>query len=189
MKRIVTVVLVLMLCATCVIVWPGERAYACSCAESSVKEKLEMHTAVFTGEVVNVGRGSLLISGEFEAYTLDVDTAWKGVDAKQMTILISNLGGGSCGTTLTKDQSYLIFAHQDDKDGRLYSSLCSGNLKIEQAGEAINMLGKGTPVSSDDFRGGSGYHNLWMIILYGGGIILLLVLVGGSLWERKKRKV
>ena len=111
----------------------------------------------------------------------------EGVDAKQMTILASNLGEGACGTTLNKDQSYLIFAHEGVKDGRLYSSMCSGNLQIEQAGEAIKLLGRGTPVSSEAFKDRSSYHILWMSILYGGGIVLLLVLLGGSMRDRKKR--
>ena len=46
MRRIVMTVLVLILCATSVVVWPGERAYACSCVESTVKEKLETYTAI-----------------------------------------------------------------------------------------------------------------------------------------------
>ncbi|MGF6352233.1 hypothetical protein ABIE27_000129 [Paenibacillus sp. 4624] len=188
MRRMVATVLVLLLFAANVIVWPGERAYACSCVESSVKEKLKTNAAVFTGKVVEIGGGSIFSSERYKKYTLDVDTAWKGVDAKKMTILINDLGEESCGTTLVKERSYLIFANQDDKDGKLYSSLCSGNLQIEQAGEAINMLGKGTPASSDDFRNGSGYRDPWMIFLYGGGAVVILTLAGGWLWRRKQRR-
>ncbi|MGQ8872534.1 hypothetical protein [Paenibacillus sp. TSA_86.1] len=189
MRIIITAVLVLILCATSVIVWPGERAYACSCVESSVQEKLETYTAVFTGKVVEISGPSIFSNEKNKKYTLDVDTAWKGVDAKQMTVLISNLGEGACGTTLTKDLSYLIFANQNDKDGKLHSSLCSGNLQLEQAGEAINMLGKGTPVSPDDFRNSGGYRNPWMIVLYGGGTVGLLVLLGGWLRRRKRLRI
>ncbi|WP_434749839.1 hypothetical protein [Paenibacillus amylolyticus] len=189
MRRIITTVLVLMLCATSVIVWSGERAYACSCVDSNAKEKLEMYASVFTGKVVEISGPSIFSNEKNKKYTLDVDTAWKGVDAKKMTILISSLGEGACGTTLTKDQSYLIFANKNDKDGKLHSSLCSGNLQLEQAGEAINMLGKGTPVSSDDFKSSSGYRNPWMSALYGGGAVILLVLVGGWLWRKKRRRI
>jgi hypothetical protein len=157
--------------------------------DSNAKEKLEKYTTVFTGKVVEIGGGSIFSSKQYKKYTLDVDTAWKGVDAKQMTILIGSMGADSCGTTLVKDQSYLIFAHQNNKDGKLHSSLCSGNLQLEQAGEAINMLGKGTPVSPDDFRNSSGYRNPWMIVLYGGGAVVLLVLLGGWLRRRKRRRI
>ncbi|MEK3824859.1 hypothetical protein [Paenibacillus sp. FSL K6-1558] len=189
MRRVGPAVLVLLFFVANVMVCPGERAYACSCVESSVKEKLETYSAVFTGKVVEIGGDSIFSSREYKKYTLDVDTTWKGVDAKKTTILINNMGEGACGITLAKDQSYLIFANQDDKDGKLYSSLCSGNLQIEQAGEAINMLGKGTPVSSDDFTdSSSGYSNPWMISLYAGGAVVILALVGGSLWRKKQRR-
>ncbi|WP_366293960.1 hypothetical protein [Paenibacillus sp. AN1007] len=188
MRRIISAVLILMLCAASLIVWSGDRAYACSCVESSVKEKLERYSAVFTGKVVKIGGDSIFSSRQYKKYTLDVDTAWKGVDEKKMKILINNMGEDACGTTLTHNQSYLIFANQNEKDGKLYSSLCSGNLQLEQAGEAINMLGKGTPVSSVDFRGSSGYRNSWMIYLYGGGAVVILALTGGWLWRRKQRR-
>lgn len=185
----VATVLVLLLFVANVIVWPGERAYACSCVESSAKDKLKRYSAVFTGKVVEIEGNSIFGSKEYKKYTLDVDTTWKGVDAKKTTILVNNMGEGACGITLAKDQSYLIFANQDKKDGKLYSSLCSGNLQIEQAGEAIHMLGKGTPVSSDDFTdSSSGYRNPWMVFLYGGGAAVILALTGSWLWRRKQRR-
>lgn len=59
----------------------GERAYACSCVNSTAKERLETHSAVFTGKVVDIGGNfiSIFNSQQYKTYTLDVDTAWKGL--------------------------------------------------------------------------------------------------------------
>ncbi|CAI6078016.1 hypothetical protein PAECIP112173_02521 [Paenibacillus sp. JJ-100] len=188
MRRVVSAFLVLILCVLSLIAWPGQLVYACSCVDSNAKEKLVTYTAVFTGKVVDIGGGSIFSTEQYKKYTLDVDTAWKGVDAKQMEILINSMGSDSCGASLVKDQSYLIFAYKNKKDGQLHSNLCSGNLPIEQAGVAIEMMGAGTPVSSDDFRGSSGYRNPWMISLYGGGSVVILALAGRWLWRKKRRK-
>ncbi|PYE49622.1 hypothetical protein HUB98_10175 [Paenibacillus barcinonensis] len=187
MRNVVAVVLILMLCAASLFVWTGERAYACSCVNSTAKQRLKTHSAVFAGKVVDIGGGSIFSSQQYKAYTLDVDTAWKGVDAKQMTILISDMGEAACGTTLEKDQMYLIFAYKDEKDGKLRSSLCSFNTRLEHAEEAAEILGKGTPVSSGDFRFSSGSQSPWMIVFYAGGTVVLLGLAGGWLWRRKRR--
>lgn len=56
----VATVLVLFLFVANVIVWPGERAYACSCAESSAKDKLKRYSAVFTGKVVEIEGDSIV---------------------------------------------------------------------------------------------------------------------------------
>lgn len=190
-RKVVTVVLILMVCAASLFVWSGERAYACSCVNSTAKERLETHSAVFTGKVVDIGGNfiSIFNSQQYKTYTLDVDTAWKGVDSRRMKVLISDMGAAACGTTLEKDQLYLIFASKDERDGKLYSSLCSFNTRLEKAEDAAEILGKGTSVSSDDFRFSSGYRSSWMIAFYAGGTIALLGLAGGWLWRRKKKQV
>lgn len=187
MKRIIIVAFVLLFITAGLSLVPDGRAYACSCVEANAQEKLKTSTAVFTGKVVKKGVTQIFSPDRLRAYTFDVDTAWKGVSAKRMTVMGNDAGSESCGIQLEKDQSYLIFAYQNKMDNKLHTNLCSGNVSVDQAGDALKLLGAGKAVSQDDF-GEVDYGRSWSFyfIIY-GGVILMLILVSGWIWRRKKR--
>ncbi|SEK73674.1 hypothetical protein [Paenibacillus sp. OK003] len=187
MKRLVWFALILLLAGLGYTAFPGEKAYACSCVEANAQEKLKTSTAVFTGKVVKKGGTQIFSPDRVRAYTFEVDTAWKGVSAKRMTVMGNDAGSDSCGIQLEKNQSYLIFAYQNKMDDKLHTNLCSGNLSVDQAGDALKLLGAGKAVSQDDF-GEVDYGRSWSFyfIIY-GGVILMLILVSGWIWRRKKR--
>ncbi|SHN78063.1 Tissue inhibitor of metalloproteinase [Paenibacillus sp. ov031] len=187
MKRLVWFALILLLVGLGYTVFPGEKAYACSCVESNAQEKLKTSTSVFTGKVVKRGGTQIFSPDRLRAYTFEVDTAWKGVSSKRMTVMGNDAGSESCGIQLEKNQSYLIFAYKNKMDDKLHTNLCSGNVSIDQAGDALKLLGAGKVVSQDDFvKTDQGRSWSFYLIIY-GGVILLLVLVSGWIWRRKKR--
>ncbi|MDQ0724848.1 hypothetical protein QF049_006109 [Paenibacillus sp. W4I10] len=153
MKRhLVVCMLILLLVTSGLALFPEERVYACSCVESDVQERLKTNTTVFTGEVVKKGRSQQSKhDGLLREYTFDVDTAWKGVNAKKMKILASDGGSESCGIQFEKNQSYLIYAYQYEVDYKLHTNLCSRNVPIEQAGDDLKLLGAGNVISKEDF--------------------------------------
>lgn len=189
-RRLVMCMLVLLLVMSGLALFPGEKVYACSCVESDVQERLKTYAAVFTGEVVNKGRSQQSKhDGLLREYTFDVDTAWKGVNAKKMKILASDGGSESCGIQFEKNQSYLIYAYQYEVDHKLHTNLCSRNVPIEQAGDDLKLLGAGKVVSKEDFgetTDGGGRSGPFYLILY-GGFILLAALAIVWIWKRKKR--
>ncbi|MFE6078407.1 hypothetical protein ACFVQB_28565 [Paenibacillus sp. NPDC057886] len=187
MKCAIIVTLALLFITAGFLLVPEGRAYACSCVDSNAQEKLETYASVFTGKVVKRGGTQIFSTDRLRAYTFEVDTAWKGVSSKRMTVMGNDAGSDSCGIQLEKNQSYLIFAYQDKVDDRLHTNLCSGNVSVDQAGDALKLLGAGKVVNPDDFKE-IDYGRSWSfyLIMY-GGLILLLVLVSGWIWRRKKR--
>ncbi|MGV2962361.1 hypothetical protein [Paenibacillus sp. AGC30] len=189
-RRLVMCMLVLLLVMSGLALFPGEKVYACSCVESDAQERLKTNTTVFTGEVVKKGRSQQSKhDGLLREYTFDVDTAWKGVNAKKMKILTSDGGSESCGIQFEKNQSYLIYAYQYEVDHKLHTNLCSRNVPIEQAGDDLKLLGAGKLVSKEDFgetNDGGGRSGPLYLILYGGVIVLAALAVVWT-WRRKKR--
>lgn len=190
MKRwLVMFMLVLLLVTSGLALFPGEKVYACSCVESDVQKRLETYTTVFTGKVVKKGGSQLYRYNGVREYTFDVDSAWKGVSAKKMKIVGKDGGSDSCGIQFEKNQSYLIFASLDERDNRMHTNLCSGNVPIEQAGDDLELLGAGKVVSKEDFgetNDGGGRSGPFYLILY-GTVILLAALAIVWIWKRKKR--
>lgn len=179
--------LVLLLVMSGLALFPGEKVYACSCVESDVQERLETYTTVFTGEVVKKGRSQIYRYNGVREYTFDVDTAWKGVSAKKMKIVGKDGGSDSCGIQFEKNQSYLIFASLDERDNRLHTNLCSGNVLIEQAEDDLKLLGAGKVVSREDFgEPDEGRSGTFYLILY-GAVVLLVGSAVVWVWRRKKR--
>ncbi|WP_433746217.1 hypothetical protein [Paenibacillus amylolyticus] len=189
MKRhLVMCMLILLLVTSGLALFPGKKVYACSCVESDVQKRLETYTTVFTGEVVKKGASQQSKhDGLLREYTFDVDTAWKGVHAKKMKIIGSDGGSDSCGIQFEKKQSYLIFASLDERDNRLHTNLCSGNILMEQVGDDLKLLGAGKLVSKEDFgETTDGRGEYFQLILY-GTVILLAVLAIVWVWRRKRR--
>ncbi|MGN7413912.1 hypothetical protein [Paenibacillus sp. SAF-068] len=189
-RRLVVFISVLLLVTSGLALFPGEKVYACSCVESDVQKRLETYTAVFTGEVVKKGPSQQSKNdGLLTEYTFDVDTAWKGVDAKKMKIIASDGGSESCGIQFEKNHSYLIYAYQYEVDHKLHTNLCSGNILMEQAGNDLKLLGAGKVVSKEDFGETSndgGRSVPFDLILY-GAVILLAALAVVWFWRQKKR--
>ncbi len=182
--------LVLLLVTSGLALFPGDKVYACSCVESDAQERLKTYTAVFTGEVVKKGLSQQSQhDGLLREYTFDVDIGWKGVNMKKMKVIGSDGGSDSCGVQFEKNQSYLIFASLDERDNRLHTNLCSGNVPVEQAGDDLKLLGAGKVVSKEGFgetNDGGGRTGPFYLILY-GGVILLAALAVVWVWRRKKR--
>ncbi|NUU77600.1 hypothetical protein [Paenibacillus xylanilyticus] len=185
MKGISFVMIILFMVAIGLTVFPGEKAYACSCAYIEIPKRLEGATTAFTGKVVKRGVTPIFSQNGFREYTFEVDKAWKGVHAKKMRIMVDDSGSSSCGVQFEHNQSYLIFAYQKEKDGRLHTDLCSGNLTLSEAGETLKLLGPGKSVTEDDFQksGGGLSVNLFR---YAGGLLLAGIVLAW-VWKRKKR--
>ncbi|MGC5774186.1 hypothetical protein [Paenibacillus pabuli] len=187
MKSAMIITLALLFITAGFLLVPEGRAYACSCVDSNAQEKLDTYASVFTGKVVKRGGMQIFSPDRLRAYTFEVDTAWKGVSSKRITVMGNDAGSESCGIQFEKKQSYLIFAYQDEKGNKLHTNLCSGNVSIDQAGDALKLLGAGKVVNANDF-GEIDHGRSWSFyLIICGGLILLLVLVSRWIWRRKRR--
>ncbi|WP_458123723.1 hypothetical protein [Paenibacillus sp. Z3-2] len=187
-RRLVMCMLVLLLVMSGLALFPGEKVYACSCVENDVQKRLETYTTVFTGKVVKKGDSQQSKhDGILREYTFDVDSVWKGVSAKKMKIVGKDGWSDSCGIQFEKNQSYLIFASLDERDNRMHTNLCSGNVPIEQAEDDLKLLGAGKVVSREDFgEPDEGRSGTFYLILY-GAVVLLVGSAVVWVWRRKKR--
>jgi len=123
-------------------------AYACSCAGGgSTDEAFRRSTAVFSGEVVEVGE---LPTGQWKPtdpgmrllapVTFDVDAAWKGV-AGDSVVVHGQGPAPSCGLDFERGETYLVFAAGTgrDGDGPLETGLCSATRQASEE-TARNMF-------------------------------------------------
>ena len=99
-------------------------AHACSCAGSwSTEEEFRRSTAVFSGEVVEVGKLPMEQGGPTDPgvpllapVTFDVKGAWKGVTGA--TVVVHGQGPGpSCGLNFERGETYLVFAGDRGRSG------------------------------------------------------------------------
>ena len=120
-------------------------AHACSCdVTGSTEEALRRATAVFSGEVKEIGElpqeGEGLTS-PLAPVTFDVKAAWKGVSGE--SVVVHGQGPGvSCGLDFERGETYLVFAGGTGRggDGPLETGLCSATRQTSEE-TARNMLG------------------------------------------------
>jgi len=117
-------------------------AAACKCAQLTPAQAKEEATAVFEGHVVEVSE--LPGPPAQRQVRLKVVRAWKGVTAEELVIR-TPAESAACGVELAKDQSYLVYATQQDDTLRAHS--CSRTKLLAEADEDLQVLGMGaTPV-------------------------------------------
>ena len=149
------------------IVLPGSAAQACSCAmpstESPHQQYMKWADAVFTGEIVDKRPIKPLLVGPLgpipSAYTIDVDTVYKGEVFDQQTLLAGG-SAAACGTSFPSSGAVLIFGTEvRDKPGdttparqspiRYSTHLCSGSEVLEPA-QPTDDLGEGfAPIGAE----------------------------------------
>lgn len=127
-------------------------AHACSCAGGGSTEKeFRQSTAVFSGEVVEVGELPTSPQGPMDPgmpflapVTFDVNAAWKGV-AGDSVVVHGQGPGASCGLDFEPGETYLVFAGGTGRSGEgpLQTGLCSETRPASEE-TARNMFGPPT---------------------------------------------
>ncbi|MGN0063489.1 MAG: hypothetical protein ACI379_04550 [Nocardioides sp.] len=97
-------------------------AYACSCAEGTVKQQLKRADVVFVGTVVKKTDGPR--TGDV-TYEVHASTLFKG-EVDYATQVTSAADGAACGLENVRlDEDYVFFASNDEAP--FYAGLCSGS--------------------------------------------------------------
>ena len=117
-------------------------AYPCSCEFWKPQKKLRKASAVFVGEVVEIGTNNtdrfLTVSIKFK-----VDRYWKGIKESQVTVISAAGICCTCGLRVEIGGKFLIYAFKFES-GQLETSLCmSLRLDSEVAADEIKILGRG----------------------------------------------
>ncbi|MCL6603186.1 MAG: hypothetical protein K6T94_09955 [Paenibacillus sp.] len=194
MRKYIYVLLsaILLFCSLTILV--PEKAYACSCAEYPDPNKaIEEAEAVFAGEVLNIKeeRKQKGIVGAIEyrdVNLFEVQETWKGINQSQVMVY-DNGHDESCGVNFEENKSYLVYTYKN-KEGDLYTSLCSRTAEISKAGEDLTVLGQGKPADKMlNLEGEMGRitNKDYDMEIFIGGIVVVLALAV-FLFKRAKRK-
>ncbi len=116
------------------VLYPPECAYACSCMGVSTQRALSSSDAVFSGEVVDLQKGTL--AGNDPA-TLQVSEAWKGTDQRTLEVRTPSQGS-ACGYNFKEGQEYLVFAY-GKQDLRV--DACGHTTQLSKADADLAFLG------------------------------------------------
>ena len=124
-------------------------AHACSCAEGrSTEEALRSSDAVFSGEVVEIGKLPMEQEGATDPglpllapVTFDVKESWKGVE-EDPAVVHGQGPGPSCGLDFERGETYLVFAGRagEGENSPLQTDYC-GNTFPASEETARNILG------------------------------------------------
>ena len=124
-------------------------ASACSCMVVSIQRYISSSDAVFSGEVVDLQKGTSAsrMFGPSDTVALRVSEAWKGTD--QGTLEVSTPSQGSaCGYHFEEGQEYLVYAYGKQD---LKVDACGGTTHLSKADEDLALLGNGEkPTDGDD---------------------------------------
>ena len=89
-------------------------AFACSCAEPSVRQKFRASDLVFVGRVTDFKDSSTRDKDFFYLVTLNVERQWKGTRQKEIKVLWWFDTPGMCNDLpLIKGERYLIYTSRD----------------------------------------------------------------------------
>jgi hypothetical protein len=157
-----------------------------SCAPPLPPEQNVRHSAaVFTGEVVHVGKGNMVTDmlGWRYPVTFKVLESWKGVT--HTTVVLKGQAWTSIEFLFEQGQHYLVYAYHEGNTptGPLTTNGCKGTKRLADAQADLKALGGGTIALQPAVMTRSG-----RIIPYLLGALGLLALGGiGIRWRRQQR--
>jgi len=115
---------------------------ACRCAQpESLRDYYDRATAVFIGEVIEIGDKEPGDVFHFRKVKIKVEKWWKGGNSKEITILDTE---STCSPRFEKGKKWLVYAIGKS----LTTNVCDGTLNLESAEEHLKVLGEGKKPSS-----------------------------------------
>lgn len=138
--RIFFVSLALLLLHLC-----GSYASACTCAfgGSAPCQEYWRVDAVFTARVTGSSQVNVE-DGDFK-YTrrlvrLIVEERFRGDVESVETEVVTGWGGGDCGYEFKMGERYIVYAHRDEKDRRLHTSICTRTRPLSEAADDLAFM-------------------------------------------------
>lgn len=105
------------------------------CAIMNLKTALQTSSAVFAGEVLSETK-----NGDEKTFEFRVAKYWKGVGKKKIKVSVRETSRFQAWFRV--GESYLVFARDDDKDGRLHDYRCSASKLLSEASKDLKELGR-----------------------------------------------
>ncbi|HEV7843004.1 MAG TPA: carboxypeptidase regulatory-like domain-containing protein, partial [Pyrinomonadaceae bacterium] len=123
----------------------NSEASACSCqfGGSAPCQEFWRVDAVFTGRVT--GSSQITVDEEPNKRTerlvrLTVDQRFRGEVEAVETEVITGWGGGDCGYEFKMGGRYIVYAYRNEKDHKLYTSICSRTRPLAEASDDLAFV-------------------------------------------------
>lgn len=123
----------------------NSEASACTCGggNGAPCEEFWRVDAVFTGRVT--GSSQITVGeGEFKStqrvVRLTVEQRFRGDVENVETEVITGWGGGDCGYEFKMGGRYIVYAYRDEKDHKLYTSICSRTRTLAEAADDLAFI-------------------------------------------------
>ncbi len=133
----------------CILLFAGaaHRTAACTCAESTVAQNVELATPVFVGTVTSKRKSDAIEKDGIEA-VLKVGRRWKGEVSKTALVYTGATDDlypflNLCATPFRVGQKYVVFTYGRDK---LVTDVCAGSAELSYARSVLKQLGRGKPL-------------------------------------------
>lgn len=161
--------------------FPGVTTEACTCAPlGTVKtmrefaaqqsEGINASKVLFEGvvekqEIIKgpvgppVRATSMTTSDSHRVVTIHISRTYRG-KVKGLVTLLTGSGIGDCGFDFRTGKEYLVYA-DNTATGYLFTSICSGTMRLEQAGPALRFL-RNEPPSPDDLLDPQSYYRKYL---------------------------
>jgi hypothetical protein len=122
-------------------------ASACDCACSGAPCKAFANTPyVFSGKVTKVSSISIKMSSgdqyQDRLITFAIESAYRGLQDKKVTEVVTGSGGGDCGYDFRVGEKYLVYAFSHPATGKLYTGICSRTRRLAEAGDDLDYFAK-----------------------------------------------
>ncbi|WP_239696788.1 hypothetical protein [Paenibacillus oryzisoli] len=146
MRRVLSLILMVVLGCSFITIFHAANAYACSCAmPQTVEAQFNRSEAVFAGRVLDVNEQRNVNGSMTKAARFEVSRIWKGASQSQF-IIHTGSGGGDCGFNFEKGKEYLVYAGRSSMYGDkelLVTIICDRTAALDQAHEDLAVLGEG----------------------------------------------
>jgi hypothetical protein len=117
-------------------------AFACSCADPTVRQKFRTSELVFVGTVTDFKDAPRNDNAFVYSVTLKVERQWKGTRQKEITVLWSLDSPGMCNDLpLIKGERYLIYTSREDNNFAVYPDCGTNYFAKYHAAEIARLNG------------------------------------------------
>lgn len=111
-------------------------SYSCSCSQLSLIDKVKTHDYIAKIRIIESKTIASYIDS-FDPYFVKIETIKQYFGEKVTEIHLESMDDSSCGMYLPKDTEWIVYGYKDKKNGKIYTSLCSGNFQLNKTIDSL----------------------------------------------------
>ncbi|MCW1148679.1 hypothetical protein [Flavobacterium lacisediminis] len=112
------------------------KSFSCSCSQLSLIDKVKTHDYIAKIKITESKTIENYID-TFNPYFVKIETVKQYFGEKVNEIHLESMNDSSCGMYLPKDSEWIVYGFKNKKDGKIYTSLCSGNFQLNKTIDSL----------------------------------------------------